>query len=142
MPTCFQHAPLNWNPICGNLLVTCFRHKLDKLSIIITYTATDVAEDHTKDEFYSKLKFILNSLRPHYLSLVLIDKNVTVSSSACDPNTVPHVTGTVFVDMVTNDNGECLPILFCCAGYCLADPYFPCMCVHQWVYYSPDDCAK
>ena len=134
MPAYFQHALLRWKPINDCLLVACFRCKLGQFLTIIIYVPTDGAEDHTKDKLYNKFKYILNSLSQNKLFLILIDMNATVSSSAHHPNIMPHITGTVFADLVINDNGECLLLLCHCDDCCLADTYISCKCVHQWTW--------
>ena len=97
MPVNFWYTHLSCELINDHLLVAHFQYKLGKLSVISAYAPTDVAEDHTKDEFYCKPKYVLNSLSPHDFSLVLTVMDATVSSLACDPNIVPHVTGMMFV---------------------------------------------
>ena len=142
MPMHFQHTLFGLKPIDVCLLVAHFRHKLGNLSITIIYAPTEVAEDHTKDEFYNKLKCVPNSLSPNDLSLVLTDMNATDSSSVHDLNMVPHITGMVFADPVTNDSRECLLFLCHCTGYCFTNNYFSNNSVHQWMWYSHDGCTR
>ena len=69
---------LQWKPINERLLYVRFNSKFAKLSVIVAYAPTDVAEEEEKEEFYTKLQASLVSIPKHDVLLLMGDFNARV----------------------------------------------------------------
>ena len=137
VPSNLKSTVLSWKPISGRLLIARLNSKHGKISVIVGYAPTEVAPDNIKDAYYDQLQSILQTVPPHDLTLVLTDANATISADTRDP-TLPYVTGPVFVDRATNDNGRRLVNLCREAGLSVADSWFPRKKIHHWTWISND----
>ena len=135
-----RQALIEWQPIGDRILKARFRHRFGKLSIVVAYAPTDVAEEEIKDAYFNQLEATIASVPPHDLSLLLTDANATISESS---RTVwPGLIGNAHVDQVTNDNGTRLLEMCQSTGLCVADSWFPRRRIHHWTWYSNDGNTK
>ena len=95
---------ISWRPINERTIEARFEHRHGKLTIIVAYAPTNLAENDKKADFYELLQDVAGSRSRHDITLVLSDTNAALSRDA--RTNWPDVVGTTFVDRTTNDNGE------------------------------------
>ena len=135
-----RKALISWRPINERMLEARFEHRHGKLTIIVAYAPTYLAENDKKADFYELLQYVAGSSSTHDITLVLSDTNAAFTRDA--RNNWPDVVGTTFVDRTTNDNGERL-LSFCrSTDLCIADSWFPRKRIHHWTWYSNDGFTK
>ncbi len=131
-----RKALISWRPTSERMLETRFEHRHGKLTIIVAYAPTYLAENDKKAYFYELLQYVAGSSSTHDITLVLSDTNAAFTRDA--RTNWPDVVGTTFVDRTTNDNGERL-LSFCrSTDLCIADSWFPRKQIHHWTWYSND----
>ena len=104
VPIHLKSSIISWKPVNERLLTARLMHQHGKLSIIVAYAPTERAPENTKDQFYDQLQPLLQATPPHDMPIVLTGAHATIAADTRDP-TLPYVTGPVFVDETTNDNG-------------------------------------
>ena len=130
---------ISWKPVSDRLLSARLLHQHGKMTVIVAYSPTEVAPDQAKDSFHDQLQDAIQAAPPHDIVIVLTDANATISTP--DPS-LPVVTGPVFIDSTTNDNGRRLLNLCRATNLCIADTWFPRKRIHHWTWYSPDGKTK
>lgn len=135
IPKALRRSLISWTPISDRLLSARFLHHHGKMTVIVAYAPTDVADEEAKDAFYDQLHQAVDQAPPHDITIILTDANATLSSSDRSPGSP---VGTTFVDSTTNDNGNRLLLLCHQNNLCVADTWFPRKRVHHWTWYSPD----
>ena len=135
-----EKALTNWRPINERMLEAGFEHRHGKLTIIVAYAPTNLAENDKKVDFYAILQDVAGSRSPHDITLVLSDTNAALSRDA--RTNWSDVVGTTFVDRSTNDNGERLLSSCRSTDLCIADSWFPRKRIHHWPWYSNDGFTK
>lgn len=131
-----RRSLIDWNPINSRLLSARFQHRHGKLFVVVGYAPTEVADADAKDEFYDALHDTLAQASPHDLVMVLTDANATVGADCRTSHGA--VTGNVFVDGRTNDNGDRMLSLCQSTNLCVADTWFSRKRIHQWTWISND----
>ena len=117
-----RKALISWRPINERMLEARFEHRHGKLTIIVAYAPTNLAENDKKADFYALLQDVAGSRSPHDITIALSDTNAALSRDA--RTNWPDVVGTTFVDRTTNDNGDRL-LSFCrSTDLCIADSWF------------------
>ena len=141
IPLRIKRTLIAWTPINDRLLTARLSHQHGKITVIVAYSPTEVAEDQTKDAFYDQLLDAILAAPPHDIVIVLTDANATIS---VDPrHTIrPAITGPVHVDTITNNNGDRLLHLCRSTNLCISDTWFPRKRIHHWTWYSPDGKTK
>ena len=135
-----RKALISWRPINERMLEARFEHRHGKLTIIVAYAPTNLAENDKKADFYALLQDVAGSRSPHDITIVLSYTNAALSRDA--RTNWPDVVGTTFVDRTTNDNGDRL-LSFCrSTDLCIADSWFPRKQIHHWTWYSNDGFTK
>ena len=124
VPKHLKSSIISWKPISGRLLQARISHIHGKITVIVAYAPTDLAPENTKDMFYNQLQSIVEAAPSHDITVVLTDANATLSAEALDP-TLPFVTGPVFIDPTTNDNGSRLLTYVAQPAYPLPTPGSP-----------------
>ncbi|MCJ8735785.1 hypothetical protein PDJAM_G00251530 [Pangasius djambal] len=135
IPKTLRKSLISWRPLGDRLLSARFLHQHGKMTVIVAYAPTDVADEDVKDAFFDQLHQAVDQAPPHDITIILTDANATLSSS--DRSTGSPV-GTTFVDRTTNDNGNRLLLLCHHNNLCVADTWFPQKQIHHWTWYSPD----
>ena len=74
-----EKALTNWRPINERMLEAGFEHRHGKLTIIVAYAPTNLAENDKKVDFYAILQDVAGSRSPHDITLVLSDTNAALS---------------------------------------------------------------
>ena len=98
---------LSWQPISGRLLSARFGHRHGAITFIVAYAPTNPATADTKDDFYSKLASIVQSVSNHDELILLGDFNAVSGCSAAGFDAVgPFGSG------IANDNTHRL-LTFC-----------------------------
>lgn len=126
---------ISWTPLSDRLLSARFLHQHSKMTVIVAYAPTDIADEDAKDAFFDQLHQAVAQASPHDITIILTDANGTLSSS--DRSTGSPV-GTTFADRSTNDNGNRLLLLCHHNNLCVVDTWFPLKLIHHWTWYSPD----
>lgn len=104
-------------------------HQHAKMTVIVAYAPTDVADEDVKDAFFNKLHQADGQAPPHDITTIVTDASATLSSSN-RPTGSP--VGTTFSDWSTNDNGN-HPLLLCHHNnFCVTDTWFPQKLIHHW----------
>uniref|UniRef100_A0AAQ6AH14 Endonuclease/exonuclease/phosphatase domain-containing protein n=1 Tax=Amphiprion ocellaris TaxID=80972 RepID=A0AAQ6AH14_AMPOC len=135
IPMALRKSLISWTPMSDRLLSARFLHQHGKLTVIVAYAPTDVADEDVKDAFWDQLHQAVGQAPPHDITIILTDANATLSSS--DRSTGSPV-GTTFADRTTNDNGNRLLLLCHHNNLCVADTWFPRKRIHHWTWYSLD----
>lgn len=125
---------LQWKPINERLLYVRMDSKYTKLSVIVAYAPTEVADEEDKEEFYSALQTAVEDIPRHDVLLLLGDFNAQVGSNNENRERImgQHGTGQL------NDNGERL------IGFCeentlvLGGTLFAHKTIHKLTWTSPD----
>uniref|UniRef100_A0A3P8SEE9 Endonuclease/exonuclease/phosphatase domain-containing protein n=1 Tax=Amphiprion percula TaxID=161767 RepID=A0A3P8SEE9_AMPPE len=134
IPMALRKSLISWTPMSDRLLSARFLHQHGKLTVIVAYAPTNVADEDVKDAFWDQLHQAVGQAPPHDITIILTDANATLSSS--DRSTGSPV-GTTFADRTTN-NGNRLLLLCHHNNLCVADTWFPRKRIHHWTWYSPD----
>ncbi|KAG7526860.1 hypothetical protein JOB18_046006 [Solea senegalensis] len=134
-PNALRRSLISWTPLSDRLLSARFLHQHGKMTAIVAYAPTDVADEDVKDAFFDQLHQAICQAPPHDITIVLTDANATLSSS--DRPTGSPV-GTTFADRSTNDNGNRLLLLCHHNKLCFTDTWFPRKLIHHWTWYNPD----
>ncbi|GAA6094295.1 uncharacterized protein LOC124628743 [Tachysurus ichikawai] len=92
---------ISWTPLSDRLLSARFFHQHGKMTVIVAYAPTDVADEDAKDAFFDQLHQAVGLASPHDIIIILTDTNATLFIS--DRSTGSPV-GTTFADRSTNDN--------------------------------------
>ena len=108
-----RKALISWRPINTRMLEARFEHRHGKLTIIVAYAPTKLAENGKKVAFYELLQDVAGSRSPHDITLVISDTNVVLSLSL-EPLAL---TGRVFLaphsstePPMTMANASCRPV--------------------------------
>ena len=125
---------ISWNPINSRLLSARFLHRHGKMTVIVAYAPTNVAEEAAKIAFYDQLHQTIQRIPRHDITIVLTDANATISATQLNNTPDTAVTGTTFIDPLTNDNGERLLLLCQSHKLCVADTWFPRKRIHYWTW--------
>ena len=136
-PTRLRRSLVSWKPVNDRLLSARFLHQHGKITVIVAYGPTNLAEEAAKDAFSDQLLQIIQEAPPHDITIVLTDFNASLAADTLDASLQP-VTGPVFIDTSTNDNGARLLNLCRSTNLCIADTWFPRKQIHHWTWYSPD----
>ena len=129
-------ALIEWEPIDERILVARFHAAGGKMTLIMCYSPTEVADDDKKDSFYRKLGDVFNAVPSHDTVMVIGDMNAKVGNSSdtnsSNPSIGPHGMG------VRNDNGSRL-VNFCDrAGLIIGGTMFPHRDIHKGTWRSPN----
>ena len=100
-----------------------------------------MAPENNKDQFYDQLQSLIQASPTHDMTIVLTDANATIAADTRDP-TLPYVTGPVFIDRTTNDNGHRLVDLCRTTEMSISDTWFPRKRIHHWTWISNDGVTK
>lgn len=136
-----RRSLISWNPINDRLLSARFLHLHGKMTAIVAYAPTNVADDTDKDTFFDQLHQVVSQAPPHDIIIILTDANATFSASSREGpshQTPTQPIGTTFADNTTNDNGKRLLLLCHSNDLCITDTWFPRKQIHHWTWYSPD----
>ena len=125
---------IEWKPINERLMVARFNSSYAKLTVIVCYAPTEVAEDADKEVFYDKLQETVESTPRHDVLLVLGDLNAKVGQDNTGKESTmgTHGCGT------RNDNGERLVELCEENNLVIGGTIFPHKDIHKWTWKSPD----
>ena len=135
-----RKALISWRPISERMLEARVEHRHGKITLIVAYAPTNLAENDNKADLYELLQDVAGSRSPHDITLVLSDTNAALSRDA--RTDWPDIVGTTFVDRITNDNVERLLSLCRSTDPCIADSWFPRKRIHHWTWYSKDGSTK
>ncbi|GAA6097856.1 craniofacial development protein 2-like, partial, partial [Tachysurus ichikawai] len=135
IPKDLRKSLISWTPMSNRLLSARFLHEHGKMTVIVAYAPTDVADEDAKDAFFDQLHQAVGLASPHGISIILTDTNATLSISE---RSTGSPVGTTFADRFTNDNGNRLLLLCHYNNLCVADTWFPQKLIHYWTWYSPD----
>ncbi|KAK7940027.1 hypothetical protein WMY93_003353 [Mugilogobius chulae] len=135
IPKVLRKSLISWTPLSDRLLSARFLHQHGKMTVIVAYAPTNVADGDVKDAFFDQLHQAANRAPPHDITIILTDANATLSS--CDRLAGSPI-GTIFADKSTNDNGNRLLLLCHHNNLCVADTWFPRKLIHHYTWYSPD----
>ena len=137
IPKRLRSTLLSWKPINSRLLTSRFNHRHGKLTVIVAYAPTELATEAEKDLFYDQLQSLIDAIPPHDITIVLTVANASLSRPTPDED-LPSVTGPVFIDAITNDNGQRLLQLCMQSDLSVMDTWFPRKNIHHWTWYSND----
>ena len=130
-------ALIEWEPIDKRLLVARLDATGGKMTIIMCYSPTEVADEQVKDTFYHKLIDVFNSVPTHDTVMVIDDLNAKVGGGIMgmdspNPSIGPHGMG------VRNNNGTRL-VDFCDgADLIIGGTMFPHRTIHKGTWRSPN----
>ena len=141
LPATMKQSIVSWRPVSARLLMARLHHHHGKITVIVAYAPTDIADQQHKDTFFDQLQNLVQTAPPHDIVIVLTDANATVSADIRDPSLKP-ISGTAFIDPTTNDNGRRLAELCRAEDLCLADTYHPRKSIHHYTWYSNDGRTK
>ena len=141
IPTRLRRSLLSWKPVNDRLLSARFLHQHGKMTVIVAYGPTNQAEEAIKDAFSDQLLQLIQEAPPHDITIVLTDFNASLSAASHIASSQP-VSGPVYIDTFTNDNGNRLLNLCRSSNLCIADTWFPRKQIHHWTWYSPDGITR
>ncbi|XP_042855593.1 craniofacial development protein 2-like [Penaeus japonicus] len=121
------------------LLSARFLHQHGKITVIVAYGPTEISEETEQHLFSDTLRNLIQDVPPHDITIVLTDFNATISAEVCDPQ--QPITGPIFIDPFTNDNGN-RSEPFAGRNLCISDTWFPRKQIHHWTWYSPDGATR
>ncbi|XP_065565936.1 craniofacial development protein 2-like [Artemia franciscana] len=124
---------LKWTPISPRILVARFTGRQAKLSVVVCYAPTNVAEVETKKEFYHSLQTVVNNIPKHDIMCILSDLNAIVGNyeSYCPQAFGRHGLG------VRNENGTMLINFAMANDLVIGGSLFPRRDVHKYSWTSP-----
>ena len=125
---------ISYEPINERLLVARFKSRSAKLSIVMCYAPTEVAEARVKDAFYYQLESVLDSVATSDTIILMGDLNAKVGNYNLGDGRVVgnHGLG------IRNDNGTRF-IDYCQRyGLVIGGTIFPHKGVHKGTWRSPD----
>ena len=125
---------ISWEPINERLLVARFKTTVAKLSIVMCYAPTEMAEPELKDTFYNQLQSTLDQISAGDTIILMGDMNAKVGEYTSGDGEVVgrHGLGT------RNNNGT--RFVDCCQRYGLVigGTIFPHKSIHKGTWRSPD----
>ena len=124
----------SWEPINERLLVASFRSNTAKLSIVMAYAPTELAEVQMKDSFYTQLQAVLDRIPSSHMTMLLGDMNAKVGQRISGDNSFVGTHG--IGDR--NDNGTRLVDLCQRNALVIGGTIFPHKNVHRGTWRSPD----
>lgn len=103
---------IDWRPISERLAVARFNSRARKISVIICYAPTNVADTQAKEDFYSLLTKSLSEIKTQDIVILLGDLNARIGSDnknfeKCMGSHglgVKNENGQMFVEMCSNHN--------------------------------------
>ena len=125
---------IEWRPISERLMAARFNSSYTKLTVIVCYAPTEVAESADKEAFYDKLQETVESTPRHDVLLVLGDLNAKVGQD----NTGKESTMGTHGCGIRNNNGERLVELCEENNLVIGGTIFPHKDIHKWTWKSPD----
>ena len=131
-----QGALIGWEAHGPRLIMASFRTKKKKinLNLIQCYAPTNDSDDHLKEEFYSRLLNIIQSLPSRDINMMIGDLNAKIG----DDNTgYEEVMGREGLGEM-NDNGERFADLCAANSLIIGGSIFPHKRIHKATWLSPD----
>jgi len=99
--TAFDHNIIGFVPINKYMCTLRLRTKMHKITLLNVHAPTETKEEGVKDEFYSELERVYNSIPTSDIKIVLGDFNAQIGKEQCFKN----VAGTFSLHTTSNDNG-------------------------------------
>ncbi|EDO33893.1 predicted protein, partial [Nematostella vectensis] len=129
---------IEWTPWNERMIQARFYSRHIQLTIIHIYAPTEDADEHLKDEFYTRLQEVLDSRNQHDMVIITGDMNAKVGGQNWDYERVmgKHGLG------VRNDNGERLCELCDLNELVITGTLFPHRTIHKATWISPDGKTK
>ena len=125
---------MDWTPVNERIIKARFYSKYIKLTLIHTYAPTEIASEQVKDDFYTVLQEVIDSVHQHDILIITGDMNAKVGS---DNRSFERVMGTHGLG-VRNDNGERLCSLCDANELVITGTIFPRKDIHKKTWRSPD----
>ncbi|XP_064645936.1 craniofacial development protein 2-like [Lineus longissimus] len=127
-------ALLEWKPVSERLLYARLNSRYVKLSVLVNYAPTEVADDADKDDFYDGLQSTIDRIPNHDVLLLLGDFNARLGSDNAgrESNMGKHGMGTM------NDNGSRLSDLCGANRLTVGGTLFEHKRIHKLTWRSPD----
>ena len=130
-----------WFPISSRILKARFNHHHGKMTVIVSYAPTNLANDNIKHGFFSALSDTIASVSRHDVTIALGDYNATISSSTQSRAAWSGVIGPVSPDN-TNDNGDRMLQMCATHGLTISNTWFQRKRIHQYTWLSNDGFTK
>ncbi|KAK2723402.1 hypothetical protein QYM36_001913 [Artemia franciscana] len=128
-------AMLKWTPINEKILFARFATAHTKLSVIVCYIPTNVADDDVKDSFYETLQAVTKDIPKHDVLCVVGDLNAKVGA---DRKYCPEVLEPPGLGQI-NENGALLVNFALSNDLVVGGTLFEHKNVHKYTWTSPDE---
>lgn len=97
----FDHNVIGFVPINKYMCTLRLRMKMHKITLLNIHAPTETKEEGVKDDFYSELERVYNSIPSSDIKIVLGDFNAQIGNEQC----FKDVAGIHSLHSVSNDNG-------------------------------------
>ena len=119
--------------ISDRLLTARVNCGIIRMTIVVCYAPTDIAEAEEKDQFYQSFEDVLQSAHAHDLQVVIGDFNACVGNVR---NGFKLFLGPYAVPGPTNDNGQHLLDTCACNNLVIGGSLFPHRLIHKYTWTS------
>ena len=75
-----RRSLIDWMPVNGRLMRVRLQGKYANLSIIVSYSPTNEADENSKEEFYTQLQWLVDKTPRQDILLIMGDLNAQVGS--------------------------------------------------------------
>ena len=131
-----QRSFIGWQPHGPRIMEASFKtnHKRINLNVINCYAPTNESDDTNKEQFYSRLQTIIDTLSPRDINIVMGDLNAKVGR---DNTGYEEVMGMQGIGEM-NDNGERFTNLCATNNLVIGGTVFQHKMIHKTTWISPD----
>ena len=131
---------LEWKPLGSRMLRARFGGKYTKLTLVVCYAPTELAEEEVKDGFYDQLQSAIEDIPSHDMLLIIGDLNARTGSCNRGRERVMGIHGLGTHDL--NDNGGRMCDFCELNGLLVGGTLFPHKDIHKVTWRAPDGVTK